>query len=64
MIENTIRQIKESQAEKEKTRDVRQELEEFKAKVIEEKGIEETKSEARIAELGSKVKKDKDKQRG
>jgi DNA mismatch repair protein MutS2 len=57
IIENTIRQIKESQAEKEKTKDVRLELEEFKTKVIEEKGIEETQSEARIAELGSKVKK-------
>jgi DNA mismatch repair protein MutS2 len=57
IIENTIRQIKESQAEKEKTRDVRQELEEFKATVIEEKTIDETKSEARIAVLGEKVKK-------
>jgi DNA mismatch repair protein MutS2 len=32
-IENTIRQIKEAQAEKEKTKEVRKELEEFKAKV-------------------------------
>lgn len=34
LIENTIRQIRESQAEKEKTRAARQELEEFKEKVI------------------------------
>ncbi|MDP4207803.1 MAG: Smr/MutS family protein [Bacteroidota bacterium] len=32
-IENTIRQIKESQAEKEKTREVRKQLDEFKEKV-------------------------------
>lgn len=32
-IENTIRQIKEAQAEKEKTKEVRKELEEFKQKV-------------------------------
>jgi DNA mismatch repair protein MutS2 len=32
-IENTIRQIKEAQAEKERTREVRKELEEFKGKV-------------------------------
>jgi DNA mismatch repair protein MutS2 len=36
MIESTIRQIKESQAEKEKTRDVRQQLEDFKNAVVEE----------------------------
>lgn len=33
-IENTIRQIKEAQAEKEKTKEVRKELEEFKQKII------------------------------
>ena len=32
-IENTIRQIKEAQAEKEKTKQIRQELEEFREKV-------------------------------
>jgi len=32
-IENTIRQIKEAQAEKEKTKEVRKELEEFKQKI-------------------------------
>ena len=36
IIESTIRQIKESQAEKEKTKDVRQQLEEFKTAVVEE----------------------------
>jgi DNA mismatch repair protein MutS2 len=39
-IENTIRQIKEAEAEKEKTRLVRKELEDFKAKI----GKEETQS--------------------
>lgn len=57
IIENTIRQIKESQAEKEKTRDVRQQLEEFKSAVEEESVVRETKSEARIAELDSIAKK-------
>lgn len=33
-IENTIRQIKEAQAEKEKTKEVRKELEEYKQKII------------------------------
>jgi DNA mismatch repair protein MutS2 len=57
IIESTIRQIKESQAEKERTKDIRQQLEEFKATVIEEKTVEETESEARIEELGAIVKK-------
>ena len=45
-IENTIRTIKEAQAEKEKTRIVRQELNEFKESV---KEIEKQKAEAEIA---------------
>ena len=57
MIEGTIRQIKESQAEKEKTKDVRQQLEEFKNVVIEETKPIETESEEKIAELSSKAKK-------
>ena len=57
IIESTIRQIKESQAEKEKTKDVRQQLEEFKTAVVEETPIVETSSETRIAELSSKAKK-------
>src|SRR5512133_2802347 len=42
VIENTIRQIRESQAEKEKTRDVRQQLEEFKGRIAEETKPAET----------------------
>lgn len=38
MVENTIREIKESHADKEKTREVRQELEEFKVKVKKSEG--------------------------
>lgn len=57
IIENTIRQIRESQAEKEKTKDARQQLEEFKAEVVEEHHTSETKSEERIAELSSLAKK-------
>jgi len=57
MIEGTIRQIKESQAEKEKTKDLRQQLEEFKSTVIKEAKPLETESEEKIEILSSKVKK-------
>jgi DNA mismatch repair protein MutS2 len=57
MIESTIRQIKESQAEKEKTKDVRQELEEFRNVVIKDTKPVETRSEEKIAELSSRAKK-------
>jgi DNA mismatch repair protein MutS2 len=57
MIENTIRQIKESQAEKEKTKDLRQQLEEFKSNVVEETKPVATDSEEKIAVLSSKAKK-------
>jgi DNA mismatch repair protein MutS2 len=57
MIENTIRQIKESQAEKEKTKDVRLELEEFKNIVDEESKPLETESEEKIAKLSERAKK-------
>jgi len=57
MIEGTIRQIKESQAEKEKTKDVRQQLEDFKNVVIEETKPIETESEEKIAELSLRAKK-------
>ncbi len=45
VIENTIRQIKESQAEKERTKSARYELEEFKAKVEENEMSQETDTE-------------------
>ena len=57
MIENTIRQIKESQAEKEKTKDLRQQLEEFKTVVEEDTKPLETKSEEKIAILGNRAKR-------
>jgi DNA mismatch repair protein MutS2 len=57
MIESTIRQIKESQAEKEKTKDLRQQLEEFKSTVVEETKPAETESEEKIAALSFKAKK-------
>jgi DNA mismatch repair protein MutS2 len=57
MIENTIRQIKESQAEKEKTKDVRNQLEEFKSVVKEQAEPLETESEEKIALLGARAKK-------
>jgi DNA mismatch repair protein MutS2 len=57
MIENTIRQIKESQAEKERTKDIRQQLEQFKNIVEEDSKPIETESEEKIAMLGNKAKK-------
>jgi DNA mismatch repair protein MutS2 len=57
IIENTIRQIKESQAEKEKTKDVRLKLEEFKSNVVDETKPLETASEDKIAALSSKAKR-------
>ncbi len=56
MIENTIRQIKESQAEKEKTKDVRQQLEEFKSNVVEETKPVESEAEKKISALAQKSK--------
>lgn len=57
MIENTIRQIKESQAEKEKTKDIRQQLDEFKTNIAEESIPLETESEEKVAILSSRAKK-------
>jgi DNA mismatch repair protein MutS2 len=62
MIENTIRQIKEAQAEKEKTKDVRQHLNEFRNKALSEAGSEETKAEKKISELAVRARKYKPKQ--
>ena len=57
MIESTIRQIKESQAEKEKTKDIRQQLEDFKNVVDEEAKPIKTASEEKIAILSTRAKR-------
>jgi len=57
MIENTIRQIKESQAEKEKTREARVKLDEFRQAVSEETEPPDTASEEKVNRLARKVKK-------
>ena len=57
IIENTIRQIRESQAEKEKTKEARQKLDEFKQAVGEEIKPVKTASEEKVARLARKVKK-------
>jgi DNA mismatch repair protein MutS2 len=57
MIENTIRQIRETQAEKEKTKDIRQHLEEFKSTVVNEVKPVETRAEEKIEQLNLKVRK-------
>jgi DNA mismatch repair protein MutS2 len=56
MIEGTIRQIKESQAEKERTKDIRQQLEDFKNLVDDQAKPVETESETKIKALSSRAK--------
>ena len=50
-IEQTIREIREAEAEKEKTREVRKELEVFKENIEVEKGMEEKRVEKQLEEL-------------
>ncbi len=57
MIENTIRQIKESQAEKDKTKEARLKLDEFRQTVAEETKPADTASEEKVIRLTRKVKK-------
>ena len=53
-IEKTIREIREAEAEKERTREVRKELEEFREQLEVEKGREEQKVEKRLKEIREK----------
>lgn len=53
-IEQTIREIKEAEAEKERTREVRKDLGEFKENLEIEKGREEQKVEKRLEEIRRK----------
>jgi DNA mismatch repair protein MutS2 len=57
VIENTIRQIREAQAEKERTKDARQQLEEFRNTVVEDAKPVETDSEGKIEALSTKAVK-------
>ena len=57
MIENTIRQIREAQAEKEKTRDLRHQLEEFRSTVDEEPETPVTETEKKLLNLSEKARK-------
>jgi DNA mismatch repair protein MutS2 len=61
MIENTIRQIKESQAEKEKTKDARQQLEDFKSNVAEDPLHVDSPAEKKMSVLAHKAEKFKSK---
>ncbi len=51
IIENTVRKIKEAQAEKEKTREARKELDEFRTKVSDESSEESEFINRKIAKL-------------
>ncbi|NDW17830.1 endonuclease MutS2 [Dysgonomonas sp. 216] len=61
-IENTIRTIKEAQAEKEKTKLVRQELNKFKDSLSENNAVIDNKIQQKIEKLKNRDKKKKDKQ--
>jgi DNA mismatch repair protein MutS2 len=61
-IENTIRQIKESQAEKEKTREVRKQLDNFKEKIETISSEEEEKIVRKIERLKEREEKIKTRQ--
>lgn len=58
-IENTIRQIKEAQAEKEKTKEVRKELDEFKEKLISKPVAGDSKANKSHLQVVKKLKSDK-----
>ena len=63
MIENTIRQIKEAQAEKEKTKDVRQQLEKFRDTVVNKAGPVESHTEKHIESLARRASRFKPKEK-
>ncbi|MBO5863314.1 MAG: Smr/MutS family protein, partial [Paludibacteraceae bacterium] len=54
MIENTIRKIKEAQAEKEKTKEIRKEFERFKSENSDEANVSENSIDKKIAKLREK----------
>jgi DNA mismatch repair protein MutS2 len=57
VVENTIRQIKEAQAEKEKTRDIRKNLEEFKEDIQKDNPELEAKIQRKMNKLREKESK-------
>ncbi len=61
IIENTIRQIKEAQAEKEKTKELRQKLDEYKLNFAEESKLLVTEAEEKATRLAMRAKKIKPK---
>lgn len=57
IIENTIRQIKEAQAEKEKTKELRHQLEEFKSSLTDDIYVSKTATEMKVTDLNAKAKR-------
>jgi DNA mismatch repair protein MutS2 len=57
IIENAVRQIKESQAEKEKTKEIRQQVDEFKDSVSNTAPESITESEKKVSELKIRAKR-------
>ncbi|WP_372775030.1 endonuclease MutS2 [Mangrovibacterium sp.] len=60
-VENTIREIRESQAEKEKTKSIRKQLETFKEEVVENDAEQDEWIQRKIEKLKNKKQKRKDK---
>lgn len=59
-IENTIRQIKEANAEKEKTKEVRRELEDFKKQLEEQKQQDDDKIQCKIDQIKRREERKKE----
>ncbi len=57
IIENTVRKIKEAQAEKEKTREARKELDEFRSKISDENSEEDNTITRKIAKIKEREQK-------
>jgi DNA mismatch repair protein MutS2 len=57
LIENTVREIREAQAEKEKTREIRQSVEEKKLEILKESTGKVTESERKVNDLKIKAVK-------
>jgi len=57
LIENTIRQIKESQADKQKTKEVRQKIEDYKQETVQADNVEEERILQKIKKLREREKR-------
>ena len=64
MVENTIREIKEAQAERERTREVRQELADFRAQLSEDEREKDAAIERKMQQLIARKQRKEERRRG